>query len=109
MNTELKVNIGQVKRDISDLVNRVAYGNTRVVLTSRGKPKAVLISVEDYERLKSHSTRNADAEWEKWKADAEALSQMILESRGGVPLDLDALWEAEKADQEARDDAIRGA
>jgi prevent-host-death family protein len=109
MNIEQRVSIGQVKRDISELVNRVAYRGERIVLTSRGKPKAVLISMEDYERLKSSSARDADAAWEKWKADAEALSQMILESRGGEPLDFDALWEEVKADQEARDDVIRGA
>jgi len=47
----LEVSIGQVKRDISELVNRVAYGGERIVLTSRGKPKAVLVSVSDYEQI----------------------------------------------------------
>jgi len=32
--TETKVAIGQVKRDISELVNRVAYGGEKIVLTS---------------------------------------------------------------------------
>lgn len=49
---DAKVSIGEVKRDISELVNRVAYGGERIVLTSRGKPKAVLVSVEDYERFR---------------------------------------------------------
>ena len=44
------VSIGRVKRDISELVNRVAYGGERIVLTSRGKPKAAIVSIEDYER-----------------------------------------------------------
>ena len=30
----IHVSIGRVKRDISDLVNRVAYGGERIVLTS---------------------------------------------------------------------------
>jgi hypothetical protein len=38
MNTH--VSIGQVKRDISELVNRVSYAGERIILTSRGKPKA---------------------------------------------------------------------
>jgi prevent-host-death family protein len=46
-----QVPIGRVKRDISDLINRVAYGGERIVLTSRDKPKAALVSIEDYERL----------------------------------------------------------
>ena len=40
MNTH--VSIGQVKRDISELVNRVSYAGERIILTSRGKPKAAL-------------------------------------------------------------------
>ena len=46
-----KVSIGRVKRDVSDLVNRVAYGGERIILTSRGKPKAALVSIDDLERL----------------------------------------------------------
>ena len=48
-----QVSIGQVKRDISTLVNRVAYGGERIVLTSRGKPKAALVSMEDYQKLQA--------------------------------------------------------
>ena len=52
--TTTKVSIGQVKRDISELVNRVAYGGEHIVLTSRGKPKAVLVSIQDFEQLIQH-------------------------------------------------------
>jgi prevent-host-death family protein len=47
----IQISIGQVKRDISELVNRVAFGGERIVLTSRGKPKAVLVSLSDYEQI----------------------------------------------------------
>ena len=36
-----QVSIGQVKRDVSELVNRVTYAGERIILTSRGKPEAV--------------------------------------------------------------------
>jgi prevent-host-death family protein len=49
------VSISQVKRDISELVNRVAYGGERIILTSRGHPKAVLISLADLEQLQNLS------------------------------------------------------
>ncbi len=45
--TSATVSIDQVKRDISQLVNRVAFGGERIILTSRGKPKAALVSIED--------------------------------------------------------------
>jgi len=48
-----EVSIGHVKKDISALVNRVAYGLERIVLTSRGRPKAAIVSIDDYERLVS--------------------------------------------------------
>lgn len=50
--TSEKVSIGRIKRDVSDLVNRVAYGGERIILTSRGKPKAALVSIDDLERLR---------------------------------------------------------
>jgi prevent-host-death family protein len=106
MTTETYVSIGQVKRDISDLVNRVAYGREQIVLTSRGKPKAALISVEDFERLRQKP--RGDDKWADWIARSDALAADILARRGGKPLDVDALLAADRADLEARDDQILG-
>jgi prevent-host-death family protein len=101
--SEIRVSIGQVKRDISDLVNRVAYRGERVVLTSRGKPKAVLVSVEDYARLAERGAGDDAARWRQWRDESAALSSEILARRSGEPLDVDALWRAARADLEARD------
>lgn len=100
------VSIGEVKRDISELVNRVAYGGERIVLTSRGKPKAVLVSIEDYERLQTEEQQGRLQQWEAWLQKAEALSQHILRERGGEPLDLDLVVQAAKDDLEGRHDEI---
>ncbi len=105
---EIHVSIGKVKRDISDLINRVAYRGERVVLTSRGKPKAVLVSLEDYERLKRDAGKDREAHWQTWLARSDALAARILERRGGEPLDVDAIWREARADLEARDDRILG-
>ncbi len=105
---EVQVSIGQVKRDISDLVNRVAYRKDRVILTSRGKPKAVLISIEDYERLKQKPAEDTRAEWEAWVADNDALNERILERRHGEFPDVDAILASARADLEARDDRAFG-
>jgi prevent-host-death family protein len=108
MMSEIRVAIGQVKRDLSDLINRVAYGGERIVLTSRGKPKAALVSIEDYQRLDQEQVSPILASWQAWLAESEKLTADILERRGGVPLDVDALWLAARADLEARDDEILG-
>lgn len=100
------VSVGEVKRDISELVNRVAYGGERIVLTSRGKPKAVLVSVEDYERLQAEENQSEIAQWQVWLSKAKSLSQEILRKRNGEPLDLDSIVQAAKADLEARHDEL---
>lgn len=46
-----KASVAHAKNALSSLINKVAYGKTRVVLESRGKPKAALISTEDLEML----------------------------------------------------------
>ena len=106
--TQTRISIGQVKRDISELVNRVAYGGERIILTSRGKPKAAIVSMEDYERLEQERAAARLAHWEAWLAANEALAEEILARRGGEPLDVDALWKAAREDLEARDARILG-
>ena len=106
--TETSVAIGQVKRDISELVNRVAYGGERVILTSRGKPKAALVSIEDYERLQREQVNDRLAHWQAWVAESDKLADEILARREGEPLDVDALWQEARADLEARDGHISG-
>jgi len=101
--TDAHVSIGTVKRDISELVNRVAYGGERIVLTSRGRPKAAIVSVEDYQRLEEERVAAGAARWEAWLAANQKLAEEILARRGGKPLDVEALWSAAREDLEARD------
>ena len=97
MNTQ--VSIGQVKRDISELVNRVSYAGERIILTSRGKPKAALVSIEDYERLLKSESRGADIK--KWLAETRILSSNI-EKRRGQPIDVDHILDASRNELEDR-------
>jgi len=93
------VSIGQVKRDISELVNRVTYAGERIILTSRGKPKAALVSMEDYERLIKSESRATDIK--KWLVETRLLSGKI-EKRRGRPIDVDAILEASRNELEER-------
>jgi prevent-host-death family protein len=96
----LEVSIGQVKRDISELVNQVAYQGERVILTSRGRPKAVLVSLEDYEKLQQAEqglpSRSA------WLVEANALAERIKERLGDAEIDVDALMDADRSDLQGR-------
>jgi prevent-host-death family protein len=96
---DTQVSIGQIKRDISELVNRVTYAGERIILTSRGKPKAALVSMQDYEQLLANKGRAADIQ--KWLTETRALSGRI-EKRRGKPMDVDAVLDASRSDLETR-------
>ena len=72
--TVSQISIGQVKRDSSLLVNRVAYGAERIVLTSRGKPKAAIVSMEDYAFLETNRRQQRQKRWMRWLAANQRLN-----------------------------------
>lgn len=104
--TESKVSIGRVKREISELLNRVAFAGERIVLTSRGKPKAVIISLEDYERIQQSDREKQLSQWETWLMKNESLREKILDERGGKHVDVDAIWAETRAELEQRHDEL---
>jgi len=82
------VSLTEAKKSLGEVVNRAAYGNQRIVLLSRGKPKAALVSLADLEWLE-----RADAERQARRtrrrealAMADALRAEILARTGGEPL-----------------------
>ncbi len=55
------IRIADASRQLSQLVNRAAYGRELIVLTSRGQAKAVLVGVEAFEDLvgmREHANRD---------------------------------------------------
>jgi len=46
------ISMVEAKSKLADLVGQVAYGGERFVLQRRGRPMAVLISVDEYRRLR---------------------------------------------------------
>jgi prevent-host-death family protein len=96
----MQISIGQVKRDISELVNRVAYKGERIILTSRGRPKAALVSLEDYEKLQQLEKVQADRP--AWLLEAQALAERIQQRSAGQLVDVDGLLDADRMDLENR-------
>ena len=45
------ISISELKSALSEFLNRAAYGRERIIVASRGKPKAAVISIEDLRRL----------------------------------------------------------
>ena len=89
---EIQVTIGLFRRKISQLLERVALGGERIVVTSRGKPMAAIVSMADYERLQRSETVARLSQWESWLAANERLTAKILADRDGGPVDVDGIW-----------------
>lgn len=49
--SEIKVSMTALRRNLGDLVNRAAYAGERIVLVSRGEPRAAIIGIADLRRL----------------------------------------------------------
>jgi prevent-host-death family protein len=99
------IGIAKIKRDISTIVNRVAFGRERIILTSRGKPKAALVSIADLQKLEILESTTATPSRAQRKAAlamAQAVREMTLARRGtpfdDVDQDLDRLREERDLD-----------
>jgi prevent-host-death family protein len=51
-----QVPLTQARAELADLVNKVAYGGERVVLTRHGKPLAAIVSAGDFAILEQAGT-----------------------------------------------------
>jgi prevent-host-death family protein len=96
-----QTSIGQVKRDISTLVNRVAHGGERIILTSRGKPKTALVSIADYEKLLAQEAGGQER-FLSWMQQTRALASKILERRAGETIGVETILLANQENLEGR-------
>jgi prevent-host-death family protein len=75
------VSTSQLKESLSEYLNRAAYGQERIVIASRSKPKAAVISIEDLERLEeledALAAREALAEYRR--SETVSLETLIAE------------------------------
>lgn len=90
--------IGKAKNALSSLVNDVAHGHERIVLTSRGRPKAAVVSLDDLAALEEGPPATRDDE--SVLDDIKRSQSAILRRRKGALLsnsadDLAALREGE--------------
>jgi antitoxin YefM len=75
--------LGEVKTHLSELVGRVHDHHERVTVTVHGRPSAVLVAVEDLERLEETLAimRDADTMRRLAASDAElARGEVVIEA-----------------------------
>lgn len=89
------IGIRDASRQLSSLINRVVHTQEPVVLTSRGRPKAVLLSYEAYQDI----TGNPDIE--QVLARARRLRAEFEARYGPLTQDVVAMMREERAQQQA--------
>ena len=57
-----EIPVTQAREELADLINRVAYGHERIILTRHAKPVACLVPPEDLARLQEQEQEQADQE-----------------------------------------------
>ena len=93
-----KVSVSELKRDLSGIINQAAYGKQRIVIGSRGKPKAAVISMEDLHLLESLSQEQSVRAKRMSALEGARVVRAETSARTGGPLpdcaeDLEALRE----------------
>lgn len=78
------VSIVEAKRDLSRLVNTAAFGRTAIVLTSRGRPKAVLVGHEEFLKLSGGKPQKFIQLGGSWKGTPEVSPQLLRRVRAEV-------------------------
>jgi prevent-host-death family protein len=81
------VTVVEARKNFSELVARVAFGGSRVIVERRGKPMAAIISLRDLKRLEEFERQAGSARARGLAAleQARALRSAILSERGGQP------------------------
>jgi len=85
----MTVSVSELKNSLSECLNRAAYGRERIVIASRGKPKAAVIGMEDLLRLEeledAVAAYEALAEYERGETiSLEELEAELEEVASGV-------------------------
>ena len=59
------VSVDEFRTNLSEFIGRVVYGQDRIVIKKYNREAAVLLSVEEYERLIDPTKRFSKEEWQE--------------------------------------------
>jgi prevent-host-death family protein len=64
MHMIIRVTANEIRSKFSEMINTVVFDNNTVIITRFGKPHAVLLGYQEYERLMNPKTRFSQNEWD---------------------------------------------
>ena len=80
------VSIDELRSNLADIVNRVTYAKDKVVVKKYNRDAAIIISLDEYERLIDPTRRLSDIEWkdrvrklDKIRADVPRFDPQAME------------------------------
>ncbi len=76
----MNIGVAQIRNNMADMLNRVAYRGERIILERRGKGIAALVSMDDLALLEAIENR------EDAKAARKALAEMQRKGLKPIPL-----------------------
>lgn len=59
------VSIDELRSNLADIVNRVTYAHDRVVVRKHNRDVAMIISLDEYEKIMDPTKRLSDAQWKE--------------------------------------------
>lgn len=74
------VGMMEAKSKLAELVGQVKYGGRRYILERRGRPMAMLISVEEYEQMQARSGADAAVPVSPLPPDLQRRQARLVES-----------------------------
>jgi len=80
----MEIGVTEVRDNLAEIINRVAYGGERVVLRRRRKGVAAVVSMEDLELLQALEDRSDLAAALKARQEKGAISLQKIKSRLGM-------------------------
>jgi prevent-host-death family protein len=97
MMNESTISLTELKQNLGEVVNRAAYGNERIILLSRGTPRAVIMSIDDLERLiqfeESETQEDTMQQQLALLAEMDALREQIRQEHGELTDSVEVLRE----------------
>lgn len=73
------VSIEEFRVNLADLIGRVMYGKDRVIIKKYNRDAAVLLSVDEYEKLLDPTKRLSKAQWDEAVQRLDKIRESIPE------------------------------
>ncbi len=71
------VSIDELRSNLADIVNRVTYAKERVVVKKHNRDVALIISLDEYEKIMDPTKRLSKDEWDKHAKRLDSIRSKI--------------------------------